>query len=122
MVGDEGGNGSLPEGAILHLKSVPPGLSGEALEIATALHDFGAVVGDADPNLSDPSAFLNLEPLNLDAPSFSWDSSFTEDALSSLPLTDANFEFRPCPAGRPGARGSGGRAHGCGLVSLSGTT
>lgn len=87
--GDEGGNGSIPEGAIFRIKPSVDlrgrGLSGNMLTIAKAMQTFGVVIGDRGGT----PMTLKLENLEVTARSWNWDDvGMRSSSLSAITFDD----------------------------------
>jgi hypothetical protein len=105
--------GTIPEGAILHLRSlslIPDSLSAAARTIAQALYYYGAVVSDTN-SLAPAQAYLNVEAVYIEGdPSKNWNNlGVHRDSLAGIPFDVDHFEF--LKKGAPDFPGPGGPNH-----------
>jgi hypothetical protein len=89
MSGDEGGSGSIPEGAVFRIKPsvdlAGRGLAGGALTIARAMQTYGVVIGDQ----SGQPMVLKLENLAAAGVSSTWSSvGVSSTSLAKIPFDD----------------------------------
>lgn len=87
--GDEGGDGSIPEGAVFRIKPsvdlARRGLEGHALTIATAMQTYGIVIGDRGGT----PMTLKLENLEVNARGRAWDGvGLTNSSMASITFDD----------------------------------